>query len=175
MNAESVPTAPSSDAAAVRREAALIAAPRQLPLDLEWEVSPGVPAIPAIPPLLHVVGGGTVVDPRLGDPTPWIARLARAVSEVIAGVRPAGQLTRHVTRPQLARIEARAAARRRHPAGRLRATPPPREVRGIRVCAVSPGIVEASAVLIGGERSQAIALRLESVDGRWLATVVDIR
>jgi hypothetical protein len=42
----------------------------------------------------------------------------------------------------------------------------------VRVCPVAPGIVETSAVLVGGERAQAVAIRLEAVAGRWLATAV---
>jgi hypothetical protein len=47
-------------------------------------------------------------------------------------------------------------------------------VRAVRVCRVAPGIVETSAVLVGGDRAQAIAIRLEAVDGRWLATVIQL-
>ncbi|MEY4170440.1 MAG: hypothetical protein RLZ94_1513 [Actinomycetota bacterium] len=37
-----------------------------------------------------------------------------------------------------------------------------------------PGVVEASAVVIGGERARAVALRLEVVRGRWLATAIEM-
>lgn len=37
----------------------------------------------------------------------------------------------------------------------------------------APGIIEASAVVIGSVRARAVALRLEAVRGRWLATAVE--
>lgn len=147
----------------------------QLPLDLEWEVSPGVPAVPPVPAFLRVVGSADAGQPELADPRRWVAQLARAVSEVLIGARPAAQLTRWVARDQLGRLAARAAARQRHPSSRGRTTPPPRTVRAVRLCPVAPGVIEASAVVIGGERAHAVALRLEAVEGRWLATVVDLR
>ncbi|MHB1067326.1 MAG: Rv3235 family protein [Candidatus Nanopelagicales bacterium] len=175
MNAESLPT--PSPAVARRGLRIVRSAPEQLPLDLRWEVSPGVPAQPAVPALLHVVGDpDDPTDASLPDPRRWTAQLAQAVSEVLAGSRPAAQLTRWLARDQLARISARAAARALHPSARAqRGVPRPRTVRAVRVCPVAPGIVEASAVLVGGERAQAIAVRLEATAGRWVATVVDVR
>ena len=49
-----------------------------------------------------------------------------------------------------------------------------RKVTGVRACVVAAGVVETSAVLLGGERARAIAIRLEARDGRWLATTVDL-
>jgi hypothetical protein len=43
------------------------------------------------------------------------------------------------------------------------------------VCTVAPGIVEASAVIVGMERSHAVALRMEVTDGRWLVTAIEMR
>jgi hypothetical protein len=40
---------------------------------------------------------------------------------------------------------------------------------------VAPGIVETSAVLVGADRAQAIAIRLEATNGRWLATAIEMR
>jgi hypothetical protein len=155
-------------------------ASEQLPLALSWEVSPGVPAVPGIPRHLRIVGdpGDAVCAefPDLPDPRQWVARLAGAISDVMIGARPAAQLTRWLTRDQLTRVSARAAAISRHPSARAqRKTPQARTVRAVRVCPVASGVIEASAVLVGGERSQAIAFRIEAVAGRWLATVVDLR
>jgi hypothetical protein len=47
-------------------------------------------------------------------------------------------------------------------------------VRSVRVTSPAPGVVEASADVIGGERARAVALRLEVVRGRWLATAIEI-
>ena len=147
-------------------------------LPLVWEVSPGVPAVPEVPPDLHIVGDSpdSPQFPELLEPRQWVARLASAVSEVMAGSRPASQLTRWLTRDQLTRVSARAAAISRHPSARAqRGMPRARTVRAVRVCQVAPGVIEASAVLAGSDRSQAIAFRIEMVADRWLATVVDIR
>ena len=147
------------------------------PLPLEWEIPGGLPAIP--PPARHLrlvtpppeplaVEGG-----RLPAPGPWVARLAPAILEVAAGERPPGQLTRWVTRDIRETLARRGAAALRHPAGKARA-PQCRRVRSVRVTSPAPGIVEASAVVIGGERARAVALRLEVVRGRWLATAVEL-
>ncbi len=146
----------------------------QLSLSYEWDVVPGVPAVPPVPVGLHVVGAVELeLDPALPDPGPWAARLARAIAEVAIGERPAGQLTRWVARDELARLARRGAAVARHPSARAqRGVSRLRIVRAVRVCTVAPGIVETSAVLVGGARAQAIAIRLEAVADRWLATVV---
>lgn len=148
----------------------------QLHLPYEYEVAPGVPAVPPLPPDLHLVGTpGDAGDPALPDPRQWAARLARACAEVAIGARPPGQLTRHVARDELARLARRGVAVQRHPSARAqRGVSRLRTVRAVRVCPVAPGIVETSAVLVGGERAQAIAIRLEAVEGRWLATVVQL-
>lgn len=145
----------------------------QLTLDLQWEVSPGIPAVPEVPALLHVVGDPGDVG-TLPDPGRWAAQLARAVGEVMSGARPITQLTKWVSRTEVQRLSLRASAMARHPSARGR-RPQPRTVGAVRVCPVAPGIVETSAVLLGGDRAQAVAIRLEAAEGRWLATVVDIR
>ncbi len=154
---------------------------RQLALDLEWEVAPGIDAVPGVPAHLRLVTPGddsALIPPGLPDAGRWVAQLARAVAEVHTGERPAAQLTRWVSRSELMRLTARAAAYARHPATRAQRASggtPTRAVRAVRVCPVAPGIVEASAVLVGRNRSQAIAIRLEATGGRWLATAVDLR
>jgi len=150
---------------------------KQLSLEYEWEVAPGVPAVPPVPPSLHLVGSGDdeQVDPALPDPGKWVAQLARAVAEVAVGERPPGQLTRWVARDELARIARRGVHVSRHPSARAqRGVSRLRSVRAVRVCPVAPGILETSAVLVGGDRAQAIAIRLEAVAGRWLATVIQL-
>jgi Family of unknown function (DUF6459) len=147
----------------------------QLALPLEYEVTPGVPAVPPVPANLHLVGTDDVPhgDPELPDPRIWAAKMARAISEVASGERPPGQLTRWVARDELARLVRRGQAVQRHPSARAkRGVSRLRSVRAVRVCPVAPGIVETSAVLVGGDRAQAVAIRLEVVAGRWLATAV---
>ena len=40
---------------------------------------------------------------------------------------------------------------------------------------VAPGIIEASAVLVGTARSHAIAMRMEAVGNQWMLTAVEMR
>jgi hypothetical protein len=151
--------------------------PEQLPLALEWEVSPGVPAVPGVPADLRIVAPDVPPEPStLPDAGRWMAQLARAVAEVSVGERPPAQLTRWVTRGELAKLTARASYAARHPSARAqRGKPRLRTVRAVRICPVAPGIVEASAVLVGNDRAQAIAIRLEAVADRWLATAIEMR
>jgi hypothetical protein len=41
----------------------------------------------------------------------------------------------------------------------------------VRVCQPADGVAEAAAVVHGPQRTRAIALRLEGLDGRWRVTV----
>lgn len=146
-------------------------------LPLEWQVPSGLPATP--PPARHLRLVAPPPEPLtppgsgLPAPAPWVARLAPAIIEVAAGERPSGQLTRWVTRDIRETLARRGAAAQRHPAGKDRA-PQCRRVRSVRVTSPAPGIVEASAVVIGATRARAVAIRLEVVRGRWLATAVEL-
>ena len=151
--------------------------PDQLSLPYEYDVAPGVPAVPTVPADLRMVAADPAPsdDPDLPDPRTWAAKLARAIAEVAVGERPPGQLTRWVARDELARLARRGQQVQRHPSARAqRGVARLRSVRAIRACPVAPGIVEASAVIVGGESAHAIAFRLEAVAGRWLATVVEV-
>ena len=144
-------------------------------LPLEWQVPGGLPATPPAARHLRLVAPPPepAVLEGLPAPAPWVARLAPAILEVAAGERPPGQLTRWVTRDIRETLARRGAAALRHPAGKARA-PQCRRVRSVRVTTPAPGVVEASAVVIGTARARAVALRLETVRGRWLATAVEI-
>lgn len=147
------------------------AEPVQLTLALEWEVSPGVPAVPPVPSHLAVIGSASAAGQNLPDIGRWSARMASAFAEVAAGERPVGQFTKWVSRPELAKLARRhATASRRRGAG----SPRTRMVKSVRVCPVAPGIVESCAVLVGAERAQAVAMRFEATDGRWLATAIEL-
>jgi Family of unknown function (DUF6459) len=169
-NESPLPTTPGAPLRLLAGQAA-----GQLTLPLEYEVAPGVPAVPPAPVNLHLVGTADLAhdDPDLPDPRIWAAKMARAISEVASGERPPGQLTRWVARDELSRLVRRGQAVQRHPSARAkRGVSRLRSVRAVRVCPVAPGIVETSAVLVGGDRAQAVAIRLEVVAGRWLATAV---
>lgn len=105
----------------------------------------------------------------LGDPAPLACTVARAALESVLGGDGLDQLTRWISpevRASLARQ--RALARR---AGLSGATA--RIVRA-RVCRVSATAAEVSVVADAQDRPRAIAMRLEDVAGRWLATVIEV-
>ncbi len=157
---------------------------RQQTLPLRWEVAPGIPAVPTLPRHLRVVGSTALTEPQQDDePSPpapaLIARLARAVAEVGTGVRPATQLATWVRRDALALLEARGRAFQRHPSARAAAaraanTRSLAQVRAIRILPVAPGAVETSAVLVGTNRSRAVAMRLEAQGERWQVTAISL-
>lgn len=144
--------------------------PRQLPLPLTWQVAPGVPAHPTAP-----VAPVPLTD-AMPDPATWAPQIARAIVEVAHGERPSAQLSKWVTKSQLSALAARGRSFARHPATRAQgSTSRLRRIRGVRCCHVGPGIVEASAVIVGAQRSSAIAFRLQAYRGRWVVTAVEMR
>ena len=154
---------------------------RQMTLPLNWQVG-GLPATPPLPGYLRVVRDEDerteLANTSEGRPNPvaWTAQMARAVYEVAQGERPASQLRRHVARDQLATLALRGISYARHPAARAaHGMSRLRQVRAVRCCVVAPGIIEASAVLVGAARSHAVALRLEAQPGSWLVTAVEFR
>jgi hypothetical protein len=153
----------------------------QIPLPLGWQVG-GISAEPAPPGYLRVVRDDdereelAATAQERPHPIAWTAQIARAIYEVAQGERPASQLRRHVAREQLATLAIRGTSYARHPAARsAHGLSRLRQVRAVRCCLVAPGIIEASAVLVGAARSHAVALRLEARPGSWLVTAVNFR
>jgi hypothetical protein len=130
----------------------------------------------------------------LPDPVPLAQRLAQAIVEILAGDRPATQLTRHATLDVLdqlertvrrrARVLAVAAAAGQRPAATGRtagsaavqagtglATARAR-VTSVHVSEPADGVAEACAVVSAGPRRRALAFRLEGLDGRWQCTAL---
>ncbi len=108
---------------------------------------------------------------QLGDPAPFVAKLAQAIVEVICGQRPAPQLIRHTTPPIYSVLARRALVSARRESGGTRRGA---VVRRVRLCEPVDGVVEACAVVVAHGRVRAIALRLEGLDGRWLVTQLTI-
>jgi hypothetical protein len=106
----------------------------------------------------------------LPDPRPWTARLAQAIAEVLAGARPAAQLSRIATLDVLQLLE--------RGSGRLGARPgaPPQHpvVGSVHVSEPRDGVAEACAVVDTGRRKRALALRLEGINGQWRCTALHI-
>ena len=151
-------------------------------LALEWTMAGDVDAVPAPIPGLRLVTREPAVDDTdpavavvatsrtsLPDPGPWTAQLVQAVLEVLAHARPRHQLALWLAPDvysDLTRHLAASPARRPAPSSsRVRRT-----VSSTHVFEPADGVVEATAVVVGGPRARAVALRLEGWDGRWRCT-----
>ncbi|MDQ6642261.1 MAG: Rv3235 family protein [Actinomycetota bacterium] len=124
------------------------------------------PGLPQTPELRVVAGGGGRIDA-------WAARFAQAVIEVIGGDRNPHQLLRCTAPRVYADLLRRCAAlnqvaspdqRRR----RLRA-----QVRSVHVFQPTPVSAEVSVHVRHGERSRALAARVEKLEGRWVCTAIE--
>jgi Family of unknown function (DUF6459) len=125
--------------------------------------------------LVQPAGGVSGGDPLcrrdlLPDPRPWTARLAQAIAEVLAGARPAGQLS-HVATLDVLQLLERGAGR----LGSRPGAPAQRPIVGsVHVSEPRDGVAEACAVVDTGPRMRALALRLEGVNGQWRCTALQI-
>ncbi|HJR24912.1 MAG TPA: Rv3235 family protein [Acidimicrobiales bacterium] len=100
----------------------------------------------------------------------WAARFAQAVVEVLGGDRPLTQLVRWTSGRVYADLGRRVTVLgRTAPAGQRRRTIRP-QVRTIRVFQPTDDAAEVSVHVRYGERSRAIAARLERGRGRWQCT-----
>lgn len=165
----------------------------QLPLALTWQIAPGVPAtrpLELVPPTSRASdqSGSSLISSHIrvpneeGDvvevphPITWAGHMARMVFEVSCGERPSAQLNRWVNRDQLSLLALRGRSYSRHPSTRAqKGLSRLRKVRGVRAMQVAPGIIEASAVLVGTARSHAVAMRMEAVGTQWMLTAVELR
>ena len=118
-----------------------------------------------------------------GDARLAVRRFVSACVEVLNGHRPAAHLRRLALPTEAARVVAQAVAgahrvaelRRtdpRRPLPRARRRPAPVAVLRVHLCGPSPGAIEASVVLVTGERTWALALRLEMHHETWVATAL---
>jgi hypothetical protein len=128
---------------------------------------------------VHVVaaGGPLPTQPGLPDVRGWSASLALAMAEAVQGRRPVGQLSRWVDERVLATLTvARRAARSdaaRPGAGPDHGVRPPL-LRSVRLQFPQPRVVEAAAHVQHGERSSALAFRLDVWYDRWLCTALEL-
>ena len=102
----------------------------------------------------------------LPAPTPRAATLVRAVLEVLAGDRPLLQLMRWVTPDVLGQLEDLVC-----PAG---PRPWASSLQRLLVTEPADGVAEVCAIVRRGQRSAALALRMEGLDGRWLVTALQV-
>jgi hypothetical protein len=160
-------------------------------LALTFLLPSGLPVVPESP-TLRLVGPPTPGAARLAEPdddmfapqpTPradlpdphfWAGRLAQAMLEVDAGIRPVAQLRRWTSDEVYARLRRRSHRSRFVVAREPGRQPPTRVwVRSVRVCEPADGIAEVSAVVQDGRRPRAVAFRLEGSDGRWRCTALE--
>ena len=144
-----------------------------LALELEPQLAP--PVVPDVPAL---AGADTVVvSPAVRrELHRWAMTFAQACVEVVLGDRPASQLVRWTT-PEIHReiayragVVARASV---HGHTRGRRPPVRPQVQNVRTCFVVDETVEMCVRVKYGERSRAIAGRLEVIGGRWQCTALE--
>ena len=99
-------------------------------------------------------------------------RFASAVVEVIGGDRGPSQLLRWTTERVYADLQRRSALLARTTPGDRRVRRLRSQVRSVHVFCPSPEAAEISVHVRHGERSRAIAARIEHLDGRWCCTAL---
>lgn len=169
------PPAPSTESATVTRlggagrpgadQVPLASVQGTLALDIR-----GCLGMPQTPELRVVEDSGRVVD----DVSKWSARFAQAVVEVVGGDRPLTQLVRWTTGRVYTDLERRVRilARTSPSAQRLRTVRP--QVRSVHVFQPTPETAEVSVHVRHGQRSRALAARLELDEGRWQCTALQL-
>jgi hypothetical protein len=147
--------------------------PRQLALDwpADGQESSAPPA--AAPP---VVAGAS------GDAKLAARRFVRLCVEVLNGFRPAAHLRRMALPAGAAEVVAQGLAGSRRAAAlrgsasragaRQQRRPTPVGVIGVKICEPRPGAVEVAVTLVTGDRTWAMAFRLELHQQTWAATAL---
>lgn len=110
----------------------------------------------------------------LPEPAAWSRVLIPRLLEVVDGRRPAGQIRPWADDRVLATLTVIAAGARRRATVDIpqvvRSMPPC--LRSVHVCEPADGVAEVAARFTSGDRSRALALRLEGRDGRWCAVSI---
>jgi Family of unknown function (DUF6459) len=139
-------------------------------LALQLQAPPDPGATP-VPPVLRLV------DPdgdRLPDPQAWATRFVLAVTEVLAGDRPIGQLVRWTDAVVFNALNRRVRVLGLTTTATVRGSKERCAVRSVHVSAPVPQVAEVAAHIRHGERSKAVALRLEAHRGRWVCTALEL-
>ena len=150
------------------------APPQQLAL--EWAAQPAPPPPP-------VSASADVLAGASGDAKLAVRRFVSVCVEVLNGYRPAAHLRRLSLPGEAAGVVAQAVlgvrrvadARRaleRRPTDRRGRRAAPVGVLRLRLCEPRPGAVEAAVLLVTGDRTWAMALRLELHQQAWAATTL---
>ena len=101
---------------------------------------------------------------NLPDPGPWAANLARAIVEVVTGVRQAPQLRRWMLPDLYGALVCV------HMSPCARGTRPVH----VRTCPLDEHTTEAAVIVSTVSRTFALALRLEEYHGRWITTALEL-
>lgn len=131
----------------------------ELPLGL------GTPELPTRPTLSVVTGAE-------GELEAFAARFAQAVVDVIAGDRGVHQLMRWTTETVYADLLRRTNSLQRTSPREQRVRRLRAQVRSVHLFRPRDGAAELSVHVRHGQRSRAIAGRIEHVEGRWRCTVL---
>ena len=154
--------------------------PVQGSLALAFALPSGVPAIPAPPPRLRVVGKELARrGPRASsddeatrpDVARWAAMVVQAAVEVIAGDRPLNQMVRWTTLEVYEQLQWH---RRRQVNRSVGGPSAPRRavVSSVHVCQPDDDVAEACATVRVGGRATAVAVRLEADRDSWRCTAI---
>jgi hypothetical protein len=148
----------------------------------EAEPTPGSAATPPTP-------GGAATSPTPGgvaahrstplatgvpDPRAWGSKLVQAVSEVLAGDRPISQLVRFTDEAVFTELNRRVRLLGLSTTATGRGAKERSAVRSVRVCKPAVHVAEVAAHVRHGERSCAIALRMEIRRNRWVCTALEL-
>lgn len=104
----------------------------------------------------------------------FAARLSQAVVEVIAGDRGVHQLMRWTTDQVYEDLCRRTSSLQRTLPAEARVRRVRAVVRSVRLFRPAPGVAELSVHVRHGQRSRAIAARLERIEGRWRCTALEL-
>lgn len=131
-------------------------------LALDFGSGPDLPTRPT----LRLISG----EPDLNG---FATKFAQAVVEIIGGDRGAQQLMRWTTDAVFEDLQRRSSTLQRLPSSgprrpRLRA-----QVRSVHLSSPQPDVAEISIHVRHGQRSRAIAARIELVEGRWRCTALE--
>ncbi len=134
---------------------------------LALDLGPVAPAPSA--PALYAVAEEDATRPE-AEVRAWAARFAQAVVEVTGGDRPVTQLLRWTNARVYADLgrRVRIMAQNRPAGQRIRTIRP--QVRSVHVFQPGPSSAEVSVHVRYGQRSRALAARLERRDGHWTCT-----
>lgn len=154
--------------------------PVQGSLALEFALPSGVPAVPAPPPRLRIVGselarsGHRAVGDEATRPdvARWAAMVVQAAVEVVAGDRPLTQMVRWTTAEVYDQLRWRRQRQIGGSAASVAVAPRRAVVSSVHVCQPDDDVAEACATVRVGGRATAVALRLEADRDSWRCTAI---